>query len=118
ELNKKLESLIGLTYDQFKQIVMLPQGEFRKLLISDTENKEMLLRKLFQTSRFTHINERLKEKKDDLDTKLAADRQMLTHVYDQIKKHIKNEDHELFQLLEKEHVQLVEVKDLLKREKD
>lgn len=47
EINKKVESLIGLTQDQFKQIVMLPQGEFRKLLTSQTENKEDILRRLF-----------------------------------------------------------------------
>src|SRR5690625_7413769 len=29
EINKKIEDLIGLTQEQFKQIVMLPQGEFR-----------------------------------------------------------------------------------------
>src|SRR5690625_3281972 len=40
EINKKIEDLIGLTQEQFKQIVMLPQGEFRKFLTSETENKE------------------------------------------------------------------------------
>jgi exonuclease SbcC len=39
EVNEKLERIIGLTNDQFSQIVMLPQGEFRKLLTSETENK-------------------------------------------------------------------------------
>ena len=49
EINKKIESLIGLTKDQFSQIVMLPQGEFRKLLTSETKNKEEILRKIFKT---------------------------------------------------------------------
>src|SRR5690625_7840155 len=40
EINKKIEDLIGLTQEQFKQIVMLPQGEFRKFLTSETENEE------------------------------------------------------------------------------
>src|SRR5699024_11301227 len=31
EINRRVEQLLGLTQDQFKQIVMLPQGEFRKL---------------------------------------------------------------------------------------
>src|SRR5699024_4607460 len=39
EIDEKVEELLGLTEDQFKQIVMLPQGEFRKLLTSKTENK-------------------------------------------------------------------------------
>nr|WP_295972112.1 AAA family ATPase [uncultured Bacillus sp.] len=63
EINKKAEELIGLTKEQFSQIVMLPQGEFRKLLTSQTENKEEILRKIFKTERYTEISARLKEKK-------------------------------------------------------
>jgi exonuclease SbcC len=63
EINKKVEELVGLTKDQFSQIVMLPQGEFRKLLTSQTENKEEILRKIFRTEPYRWISERLKEKK-------------------------------------------------------
>ena len=49
EINKKAEELIGFTQAQFSQIVMLPQGEFRKFLTSDTENKETIMRKIFKT---------------------------------------------------------------------
>src|SRR5690606_5968944 len=66
ESNKKIEALIGLSEDQFKQIVMLPQGEFRKLLTSETENKEEILRRIFKTERYQKINNILKAKKDDL----------------------------------------------------
>lgn len=52
EVDKKLQEIIGLTKDQFSQIVMLPQGEFRKLLTSDSTNKEVILRKIFKTDRF------------------------------------------------------------------
>lgn len=63
EIDKKVESIIGLTQDQFKQIVMLPQGEFRKLLTSQTENKEAILRRLFKTEKYKQLNELLKTKK-------------------------------------------------------
>jgi len=49
EINTKVEDLIGFTQAQFSQIVMLPQGEFRKFLTSDTENKETIMRKIFKT---------------------------------------------------------------------
>ncbi|WP_027963625.1 AAA family ATPase [Halalkalibacillus halophilus] len=65
DVKEKVEKLIGLTKDQFIQIVMLPQGEFRKLLTSETENKEQILRKIFKTEPFRHMIERLKTKKDD-----------------------------------------------------
>ncbi|MFC4322867.1 AAA family ATPase [Litchfieldia salsa] len=63
EINKKVETLLGLSQDQFSQIVMLPQGEFRKLLTSQTENKEEILRKIFKTDHYKKMSERLKEKK-------------------------------------------------------
>ncbi len=68
EINQKVEELLGLSKDQFSQIVMLPQGKFRKLLTSQTENKEEILRKIFKTERYTWISNRLKDKK-----KLAED---------------------------------------------
>lgn len=64
EIDRRIESLIGLTQDQFKQIVMLPQGEFRKLLTSQTENKEAILRRLFKTESYKKISDLLKTKKN------------------------------------------------------
>lgn len=63
DINEKIEQLIGLTYDQFSQIIMLPQGEFRKLLTSQSDNKEAILRKIFKTERFGEIAKKLEEKK-------------------------------------------------------
>ncbi|AJY76317.1 AAA family ATPase [Paenibacillus beijingensis] len=62
DVNAKLERIVGLTREQFSQIVMLPQGEFRKLLTSDTENKEDILRRLFQTGLFRKLEERFHRK--------------------------------------------------------
>lgn len=103
EINKKVEEMIGLSYDQFKQIVMLPQGEFRKLLTSDTENKEAILRKLFKTSRFTKMNEQLRSKKIILQEDLLTDSKMMEHLYVQLKKNMEK-DSELFLLLEEDHI--------------
>lgn len=55
DVNMKLADVIGLTKDQFSQIVMLPQGEFRKLLTSSTDNKEDILRKIFRTEKFDEL---------------------------------------------------------------
>lgn len=66
EVNAKLEEIIGLTRDQFSQIVMLPQGEFRKLLTSDTENKEEILRRIFRTGWFQKLEDRFNEQSRQL----------------------------------------------------
>ena len=44
---------------------MLPQGEFRKLLTSETENKEEILRRIFKTDRYKLMRELLDQKKNN-----------------------------------------------------
>ncbi|WP_342527533.1 SMC family ATPase [Chryseomicrobium sp. FSL W7-1435] len=66
EINARLMELVGMTADQFHQIVMLPQGEFRKFLTSSTDQKEVILRKLFRTERFQKMTEYLREKRQQL----------------------------------------------------
>ncbi|WP_075618756.1 AAA family ATPase [Paenisporosarcina indica] len=73
EINPKIEQVIGLSINQFSQIVMLPQGEFRKLLTSETENKEELLRKIFKTEPYKMISERLKRKKTQVEDELKIE---------------------------------------------
>lgn len=66
EINIKLMELVGMTAEQFHQIVMLPQGEFRKFLTSSTDQKELILRKLFRTERFQKMTDYLREKRQQL----------------------------------------------------
>lgn len=84
EIDQKVEEIIGLTPDQFKQIVMLPQGEFRKLLTSGTENKEEILRRLFKTEHYKYMNELLKEKK----AKLEQENQRILNRMEQLRAQI------------------------------
>ncbi|MBN6189392.1 SMC family ATPase [Aneurinibacillus sp. BA2021] len=65
DVNGKIESLLGLTKQQFSQIVMLPQGEFRKLLTSDTENKEEILRRIFKTERYQSVVDTLNRRRKE-----------------------------------------------------
>ncbi|MFD1848542.1 AAA family ATPase [Oceanobacillus bengalensis] len=104
EIDKKVEEIIGLTKDQFKQIVMLPQGEFRKLLTSETENKEEILRRIFKTESYKHINEILKQKKSSVEQNYKQAEQMMTHHVSSIGTVLpKRDDSVLFMLLSEEH---------------
>lgn len=103
EINTKMEALIGLTEDQFKQIVMLPQGEFRKLLTSETENKEEILRRLFQTQRYQQMNVILKEKQTTLQQSFEQESHMLQrHLQSILTSLEKRENAPLFTTLEQE----------------
>ncbi|MGG2112954.1 SMC family ATPase [Lysinibacillus pakistanensis] len=84
EVDKKLQEIIGLTKDQFSQIVMLPQGEFRKLLTSDSTNKEVILRKIFKTDRFDAMTKKLDAKRKEAESDLLRAQQLKKHLLGQI----------------------------------
>jgi len=84
EVDKKLLEIIGLTKDQFSQIVMLPQGEFRKLLTSDSTNKEVILRKIFKTDRFSAMTKKLDIKRKEAEKDLEHAQQLKEHLLGQI----------------------------------
>ncbi|SFE51710.1 exonuclease SbcC [Paenibacillus algorifonticola] len=74
DVDAKLESIIGLTKEQFNQIVMLPQGEFRKLLTSDTDNKEEILRRIFRTELYEKLELRFQQQNRELNETLKEAR--------------------------------------------
>lgn len=65
-VDNKINELMGINKDQFKQIVMLPQGEFRKLLESDSVEREAIFRKIFGTQAFELIQRKLDDRSRDL----------------------------------------------------
>lgn len=101
DINKKLEEIIGLTYDQFSQIVLLPQGEFRKLLTSQTENKEEILRKIFKTNRYGEMAHKLEEKKQRAERKLNEAKVLKDSYIGQLSGALPTRESYLFTLLDK-----------------
>ncbi|MBS4199074.1 AAA family ATPase [Bacillus sp. FJAT-49732] len=61
DTDEKIKEIIQLDANQFRQILMIPQGDFRKLLTSDSKEKEAILQKLFHTELFKQIEEKLKD---------------------------------------------------------
>ncbi|MCE8273305.1 SMC family ATPase [Listeria monocytogenes] len=62
DVNTKMEELIQLNVDQFRQILMIPQGEFRELLVSDSKEKEVILQRLAHTVCYEKVENLLWEK--------------------------------------------------------
>lgn len=86
-----VQRIIGFRKDQFLQVVLLPQGEFRKLLVASTSEREELLHTLFRTELYRKLQEALKAAYDDAKagieanlTKQAALIQSLPHDEDTI----------------------------------
>ena len=57
EVGQTVIDLLGMSADQFFQVVLLPQGEFARFLRSDTAEREVLLERLFDTGRFGTIED-------------------------------------------------------------
>ena len=66
EVEGKIEDILGLNLDQFRKIVMIPQGDFREFLDSKTDDKIKILRKIFGTSYYQKIQEQLNENAKEL----------------------------------------------------
>ncbi|GAA0593575.1 SMC family ATPase [Virgibacillus siamensis] len=110
EIDKKVEEIIGLTQDQFKQIVMLPQGEFRKLLTSQTENKEAILRRLFKTESYNQLNQLLRDKKNRVDQRFKQAQQSRDHYVQSIHTALPaREESDLFNVLDEEFYNINQV---------
>ncbi|MGG0657526.1 AAA family ATPase [Rummeliibacillus pycnus] len=116
EINRKIEEIIGLSKEQFKQIVMLPQGEFRKLLTSETENKEAILRKIFKTESYRHLADRLKSKKDEAEKTLNSAKSIQQLHVEHVKTSLPNRESTLQQVLSSEHINMYQLEDALKEE--
>ncbi|MCM2577382.1 AAA family ATPase [Streptomyces meridianus] len=61
EIGEEITQLLGMSKEQFCQVVLLPQGDFARFLRSDAEARGRLLGALFDTGRFSAAEDRLAE---------------------------------------------------------
>ncbi|WP_411082403.1 AAA family ATPase [Streptomyces sp. cmx-18-6] len=78
EIGEELAQLIGMSRDQFCQVVLLPQGDFARFLRADAEARGKLLGRLFDTRRFAAVEERLAELRRGAEARVkSGDEQIL-----------------------------------------
>ncbi|WEO98761.1 SMC family ATPase [Streptomyces sp. FXJ1.172] len=63
EIGTEFEQLLGMSREQFCQVVLLPQGDFARFLRADAEARGRLLGRLFDTQRFADVEKRLAERR-------------------------------------------------------
>ena len=77
EATEEIERITGLNVEQFRQVMVLPQGKFRELLLADSADREKIFSKLFQTNIYKRIEEALKTKAIAIyNDKIAYDKQI------------------------------------------
>jgi DNA repair protein SbcC/Rad50 len=84
EARHELEALLGMSCEQFCQVVLLPQGEFATFLRADSGERQAVLERLFGTDRFARVehwlNERRKAAWSELQAASQAVRELLAKI--------------------------------------
>ncbi|MFO7544039.1 MAG: SMC family ATPase [Trueperaceae bacterium] len=70
DVTRAIEELLHTNVEQFRQTVLLPQGEFRKV-VTDHATRRAVLSRVFRTERFTRLTDRIRQKAKDLETESA-----------------------------------------------
>ncbi|MEA4854441.1 MAG: SMC family ATPase [Christensenella sp.] len=78
-VRQKAEEILGLTYDQFRQVILLPQGQFEQLLVADSATKEEILVTLFNAGQWEQVTDwlcdqanRMKREKEEKEQKIEG----------------------------------------------
>lgn len=66
------EELLGLTCEQFSQVMILPQGDFLKLLLSNSRDKAQMFQTLFATQKWERVARILKEQANALEKQAGS----------------------------------------------
>ena len=61
DVNCAVEDVLGITREQFRQIAMIAQGDFLRLLLADTKDRQKIFQKIFETGNFSRLQTRMKD---------------------------------------------------------
>ncbi|QIS22580.1 AAA family ATPase [Nocardia terpenica] len=84
DIGDEVVRLLGMSADQFFQVVLLPQGDFARFLRSENEEREKLLEKLFDTERFGTAEQWLAQRRRDSAAEVEAQRQSIDRLIAQV----------------------------------
>ncbi|MER7731239.1 SMC family ATPase [Streptomyces erythrochromogenes] len=79
EIGEEIEQLLGMSREQFCQVVLLPQGEFARFLRADEAARGRLLGRLFDTRRFAAVETLLGERRRAAEARVRAGDEKVLH---------------------------------------
>jgi len=83
-VNEEIERLLGFRSDQFRQVIVLPQGQFRKLLSAGSSERQQILEILFQTGIYRQVEEALKYAADQTKTEVERLREKKKEILERL----------------------------------
>lgn len=78
EVTNAITEIIGIDRDQFLQIAMIAQGDFRKVLLADTDERKKIFRQIFKTHKFETIQNYIKDETNALYSELKVAKQNIS----------------------------------------
>lgn len=69
EVSSKIEEIVGVNKEQFAQIALIAQGDFRKLLVEKSDHRKEIFRDLFNTNMYKRFKETLGDRSKSLSNK-------------------------------------------------
>lgn len=104
EVTREIENILGINTEQFKQLVMIPQGEFKRLLSAKSDDKEEIFRKIFGTEVFERIQREIREEAKALKNSVErVERDRLNKIRSFI---CTEEDDELFRIINADNINI------------
>ncbi|MCR5516927.1 MAG: SMC family ATPase [Lachnospira sp.] len=79
------EELLHLTFEQFRQTVMIAQGEFYKLLNADSNSRKAIMQTIFQTKKYENMRQIMKNKKDEANSEIADANKQVVSYFESVK---------------------------------
>ena len=67
EVAAAVQEIIGIDRDQFTKIAMIAQGDFMKVLLSSTDERKKIFRKIFKTDNYNKLQDELKKRSSEID---------------------------------------------------
>ena len=74
EVSRRIGTLIGFDADQFRQVILLPQGQFQRFLLAEVKDRSAIMQRIFRTERYRRLEEALTEEALVLERASAEDR--------------------------------------------
>lgn len=85
DVDNAVTELLGIDRNQFSQIAMIAQGDFLKLLLADTKDRQEIFRKLFQTAYYNKLQKELRIKAGELRNQWSAAKKSVEQYIDGIR---------------------------------
>lgn len=110
EVDEAVKAVVGVDREQFVQIAMIAQGDFLKLLLASTSERQGIFRKIFKTERYRRLQEMLQGASSQLERQREEIKQSLSQYVSGI---LCDEKHDLYAAAEQAKAGEMTVADVL-----